>query len=92
MQASKTDTNPVYEAVVARDVRALVEISDDLDPAWLDEVHHGMTPVMRASSNGDVEMLETLLRAGADPNKRGSAQRTALQYAAEKNHVPVAAV
>ena len=84
--------NPVFDAVLARDVRALIEISDELEPQWLDEAHNGMTPMMQASSHGDVEMVESLLRAGAGPHKRGAAQRTALQYAAEKNRIQVAVV
>ncbi|MEM7406092.1 MAG: ankyrin repeat domain-containing protein [Pseudomonadota bacterium] len=88
--AREVTVNPVFDAVMARDVERLVAMSDDLDPAWLDAANAGMTPVMQASSFGDVEMVETLLRFGADPNKRGSASRTALQYAAEKNRLRVA--
>lgn len=90
MPSSGNDPNPVFEAVLARDVSALVAISDELQPGWLDEVHNGMTPVMQAASFGDIEMLEMLLRSGADPHKRGAGSRTALQYAAEKNRIEVA--
>jgi ankyrin repeat protein len=84
--------NPGFDAVLARDARKLIDISDELEPQWLDEVHRGMTPIIQAASFGDVEMVESLIRAGADSRKRGAAQRTALQYAAEKGHPQPAVV
>lgn len=56
----------------------------------INEVIDGMTPIMIAASRGEVEVIDLLFTQGADPNKRGSAERTALQYAVEKNHVEVA--
>lgn len=50
--------------------------------ASINEVINGMTPMY---VKGDVEIIELLFTQGADPNKRGSMERTALQYAAEKN-------
>lgn len=49
-----------------------------------------MTPIMLAASRGNVEIIDLLFTQGADPNKRGSMQRTALQYAAEKNRIEAA--
>lgn len=60
------------------------------DKAAMNEVVNGMTPIMLAASRGDVQIIDLLFTQGADPNKRGSAQRTALQYATEKNHVKAA--
>jgi ankyrin repeat protein len=61
-----------------------------LDRKTINKVVAGMTPIMLAASRGSVEIIDLLLTQGADPNKRGSAQRTALQYAAEKNHIEAA--
>lgn len=56
----------------------------------INDVVNGMTPIMLAASRGNVEIIDLLFTQGADPNKRGSMQRTALQYAAEKNHIEAA--
>ena len=61
-----------------------------LDRKTINEVVRGMTPIMLAASSGSVETIDLLLTQGADPNKRGSMQRTVLQYAAEKNHIEAA--
>ncbi len=70
-----------------KDIQGIVEHIDEVS---LNTVFNGMTPVMTASSVGDARIVELLLNNGANPNKRGSADRTALQYAAEKNHIAVA--
>lgn len=56
----------------------------------INDIVDGMTPIMLAASRGNVEIIDLLYTQGADPNKRGSMQRTALQYAAEKNHIEAA--
>ncbi len=56
----------------------------------INEVVNGMTPIMLAASQGNVEIIDLLFTQGADPNKRGSMKRTALQYAVEKNHLEAA--
>lgn len=55
-----------------------------LDKQELNSVEKGMTPIMLAASKGNVEIIDLLFVHGADPNKRGGAKRTALQYATEK--------
>ena len=60
------------------------------DSKTINEVIDGMTPIMLAATRGDVEIIDLLFTQGADPNKRGSMDRTALQYATEKNHIEVA--
>ncbi len=69
------------------------EIAEQLyqvDKVNINKVNAGMTPLMLAASRGSLEIIDLLFTHGADPNKRGSAERTALQYAVEKNHVEVA--
>ncbi len=61
-----------------------------LDEKTINEVVSGMTPIMLAASRGSNEIIDLLFTQGADPNKRGSMQRTALQYATEKNHLEAA--
>ena len=61
-----------------------------LDTETINSVINGMTPLMLAASRGSVELIDLLFTQGADPNIRGSMQRTALQYAAEKNHLEAA--
>lgn len=56
----------------------------------INDVVNGMTPIMLAASRGNVEIIDLLFTQGADPNKRGSMKRTALQYATEKNRVEAA--
>jgi ankyrin repeat protein len=53
----------------------------------INDVINGMTPMMLAASRGNVDIIDLLFTQGADPNKRGSMERTALQYAVEKNHI-----
>ncbi len=69
------------------------EIAEHLyqvDKVSINKVVGGMTPIMLAASLGSVEVIDLLFTQGADPNKRGSAERTSLQYAVEKNHAEVA--
>lgn len=56
----------------------------------INRVVDGMTALMSAASQGDSAAVRDLLNRGADPNTRGSSQRTALQYAAETNRIEVA--
>jgi ankyrin repeat protein len=60
------------------------------DKKAINDVVNGMTPIMLAASRGNVEIIDLLFTQGADPNKRGSMQRTALQYAVEKNRIEAA--
>ncbi|HIF50856.1 MAG TPA: hypothetical protein EYQ42_04900 [Thiotrichaceae bacterium] len=62
----------------------------ELDRETINEVAAGMTPIMLAASQDNVDIIDLLFTQGADPNKRGSMQRTALQYATEKNHIEAA--
>ncbi|MFT5134714.1 MAG: ankyrin repeat protein [Gammaproteobacteria bacterium] len=61
-----------------------------VDREAINEVVGGMTPIMLAASAGNIEIIDLLFTQGADPNIRGSAERTALQYATERNHIDAA--
>jgi ankyrin repeat protein len=58
-----------------------------IDEQEINKVVGGMTPIMLAASMGKTEIIDLLFTQGADPNKRGSMKRTALQYVTEKNHI-----
>jgi ankyrin repeat protein len=81
-----------YQAVSRSDINQVQQYLNELAPGEINTVIGGMTPVMKAASVGKPELVELLIKHGADPNKRGSHQRTALQYAAEKNRLAVAKV
>ncbi|MGE0486320.1 MAG: ankyrin repeat domain-containing protein [Gammaproteobacteria bacterium] len=84
------DGATLVQLVRSGDRAALAAALQAVAPAVVNGAAGGMTPLMQASSQGDVEMVELLLAHGADPNARGSSRRTALQYAAERNHAEVA--
>ncbi len=85
-----TKMNSVHDFVASGRLDALTENLLQIDRAEMNRVENGMTPIMLAASKGNVEMIDLLYTQGADPNKRGSMQRTALQYATEKNHYEAA--
>lgn len=68
----------------------ITEQLNQVDKLNINRVIGGMTPIMLGASRGSLEIIDLLFSQGANPNKRGSAERTALQYAVEKNHVEVA--
>ena len=79
-----------YQATARGDLSTMRSIISQLQPHEINTVTQGMTPIMKASSLGRDDIVMFLLQHGADPNKRGSSQRTALQYAAERNQITVA--
>lgn len=90
-QKSATDTvATLHQAIRKNDVKNIIAILSRATADEINTVNHGMTSVMLASSIGNPEVVDLLLQSGADPNKRGSQQRTALQYAVEKNRLAVA--
>jgi ankyrin repeat protein len=77
----------IHQLVSKGDVNEIKQQLLILNSINLNEVVSGMTPIMLAASQGNVEIIDLLFTQGADPNTRGSMQRTALQYATEKNHI-----
>lgn len=80
----------LHQLVSKGTVKEIEELIVKVDKEAINKVVGGMTPIMLAASRGSVEIIDLLFTQGADPNKRGSDQRTALQYAAEKNHIGAA--
>ena len=79
-----------YQATRLGDLNKMHSIVAQLQSHEINTVTNGMTPIMKASSLGREDIVMFLLQHGADPNKRGSSSRTALQYAAERNRLAVA--
>ncbi len=88
-QASST-LEHLHTLISTGQIAELRTLVSTLQPAVLNQVHGGFTTVMRAASTGDTDVLTLLIESGADPTIRGSSQRTALQYAVEKNRFDAA--
>ena len=80
----------IHQLISSGKVKAVERMIAELDKGSLNALVDGMPPIMLASSIGNLEIIDLLFTQGADPNKRGSMKRTALQYATEKNHIEAA--
>jgi hypothetical protein len=76
--------NDLITAAVMRDKVAVKELLDD---GKYPDVRQkdGVTPLMIAASNGDVDTATLLLDKGADPNLRAAGGKSALSLAREQN-------
>jgi ankyrin repeat protein len=83
-------TGNIHQLVINGTADDIAQQLASLDKQAINSVVNGMTPIMLAASRGSVEIIDLLFTQGAEPNKRGSAKRTALQYATEKNHIEAA--
>jgi uncharacterized protein len=89
-QTESSNTVNIHQLITNASVSDVEKYLYQLDYQTINEVANGMTPIMIAASLGSVEKIDLLFTQGADPNKRGSMDRTALQYATEKNHIAAA--
>jgi len=64
----------------------LIKYGADINP--IDEAYQS-TPLGLAARWGHVEMVEYLLKEGADPNKSGASWSTPLAWAKKKEHVEI---
>lgn len=101
--ASNLDNNPVTKVYVANEtlsplcnavvqgdfetVKKMVEFGSDVN-----EKSNGMTPLMIASRYNRVEIVELLLKNGANINLKDSKGKTALQHAERSNAKETVAV
>ncbi len=87
IQSKTSKAETLHQLVSNGKVDKIKQQLSSIDSDKLNIVIDGMTPIMLAASRGNVEIIDLLFTRGADPNKRGSMKRTALQYATEKNHI-----
>ena len=86
--SNKPDQNlDLHQLVKNASKKNIKRYLNQVDIKEINQVKHGMTPIMLAASRGDAKIIDILFKHGADPNKRGSMERTALLYAVEKNHI-----
>lgn len=75
--------NPLYLAVIANDPRRVQNLLEHgADPDWVDDDY---TPLMHASSRQLLTIMQKLLDAGADINRRDKMGKTALMHALKKH-------
>jgi hypothetical protein len=85
MREAYTRYNDLVTATVMRDRAAVKEL---LDAGKYPNVRQGdgLTPLMIAASNGDIEIASMLLAKGADPNLRSPGGNTAMRLARARNN------
>ncbi|MGA8865771.1 MAG: ankyrin repeat domain-containing protein, partial [Candidatus Sulfotelmatobacter sp.] len=80
------------KAAVASDSQSAVESLLD-SGASVDEANGlGITPLMEAAMIGDTNILQALLRSGANPNLKTKGGKTALMFAREAGNHPATLV
>lgn len=81
----------LFEAIAQGDLAALERaLSQTKDVNQTGD--GGVTPLIAAAQAGRLELVNRLLRAGAEPTWKDDAQETALLKAAANGHAPVVAV
>lgn len=67
----------------------LVSRYSEKDKAKQDEVKLGLSPLMLAAADGDIQLVQQLIATGADVNETTKDGTTALMYAARNSHAQV---
>lgn len=75
----------------ARGARILIELGADPSAISTYEYHYGKSALHRAAEQGDLEVVDILLRAGAKPNVLDKNKKTAAKLAMTAGHAVVAA-
>jgi ankyrin repeat protein len=63
----------------------LIDAGADVEAA----IFYGVRPLMLAAGSGEAGVVNTLLKAGADPKARNEGGRTALMMVKEKDYIEV---
>ena len=72
----------MVQAIADNDLQKFARLYNDGDNLnWQDDEREGMTALMAAARYGSVDLVNTLLRLGADPNIQDDNGLTALQWA-----------
>jgi ankyrin repeat protein len=78
----------IFGAALDRDIERMAGMLDE-DPTLLNRVWRGMTLLVYAALRGDMEMVNFLLRSGADIHCKCEFGKTALMHASTRGHVAV---
>jgi ankyrin repeat protein len=83
---------PLHSAAAARSVPIARLLLDGRAPvnARQGDGEGGFTPLMEAAFNGQVEMVELLMRHGSDPSMKDDSGSTAADHARSKGHAALA--
>jgi ankyrin repeat protein len=83
---------PLHSAAAARSVPIAGLLLEHVAPvnARQGRTDGGFTPLMEAAFNGQVEMVELLLRHGADPSMKDDDGKTAADHARARGHAALA--
>jgi|SRR3990167_1207819 len=80
----------IYASIIGDSDRVRELLATQSGRAELDTVdHYGNTPLYWASSNGHLEVVKYLLRAGADPNITNNTGRTPLSWASYQGYLKI---
>ncbi len=86
--ALEDDAMDMIDAVAVGDKSRVNELLDTgMDPDITDGEE--WTPLMWATQNADIQMIELLLEAGSDPGKMNYIEETALDFAIYQNNVEI---
>lgn len=91
--ANPSRVRPLHSAVAQRDPDTVWAVAAALLDAGADpnvEQEGGWTPLHAAALHGDLDLIELLLRHGADPGSTSVDGKTPADLAREKNHTQVA--
>ena len=85
--AASASANPLLEAAEAGDTKQVRELLT-AHPDWVDvEDEEGETSLMEAAEDGHLEIVELLLKAGANINHQDHSGETALMEAAQESKI-----
>lgn len=87
--ASINNVSPLYWAIYNQDVEMVLLIVQKLGVNYID-VKNGMTPAMMAAHLGKNEVVNALIKEGADLRMCDKSNRTALRLAIGSGHIDVA--
>lgn len=93
MAANPTQVTPLHSAATARNIEAARLLLEHGNPKMVNARQQGgWVPIHAAAQNGDLAMVELLLKHHADPKLANSDGSTPAMVAREKGHEELAAL
>jgi hypothetical protein len=80
----------LFEAVRSESVTEVTALVKTAPVNWQNPWHDGSTALMEACSNNNVQLVQTLLRAKANPNLQDNHQISALSDSCQREHISLA--